>query len=212
LSGVFQWLVTRCRRAPFERPKPKCRNLYRRFEHLTAQVSGQSVMALLDQFPSDPVKARQWVRTLASASRILKTLHRALKAKPSSESKTLTPVPRSSPALLKSIQRQELLDSPHFTQRLQWTRQALSKALRANRVFYVEVRGARFFPAFFTDPQHERRHLEAVSRLLGVVPGGGKWLFFTTPKGSLAGLTPLQALAKGELVAVKAAAMRFMQT
>src|SRR6266851_331041 len=113
--------------------------------------------------------------------------------------------------LLKSIKMQALLDSSDFANRLNWTRQALSKALRANRVFSLEVRGNRYFPAFFTDPRHERRHLEAVSRLLGDVPGGSKWLFFTTPKGSLAGLTPIQALDKGQLVAVKATVERFSQ-
>lgn len=180
-------------------------------EKFTSQVFEQSASAILSQLPSDPVKVRKLSRNLATASSVLEEVQRALTHKPSSEIKALAPAVHGSPALLKSIKMQELLDSSNFTKRLNWTRQALSKALRANRVFFLEARGDRYFPAFFTDPRHERRHLEAVSRMLGDVPGGGKWLFFTTPKGSLSGLTPIQALDKGQLAAVKAAAERFTQ-
>jgi deoxyribodipyrimidine photolyase-like uncharacterized protein len=154
-------------------------------EKFTSQVSEQYASALLDQLPSDPVRVRKLSRNLATASNVLDEVQRALMHKPPSEIKALAPAVHGSPALLKSIKMQELLDSSNFTKRLNWTRQALSKALRANRVFFLEVRGDRYFPAFFTDPRHERRHLEVVSRMLGDVPGGGKWLFFTTPKGSL---------------------------
>lgn len=180
-------------------------------EKFTLQVSEKSATALLNQLPSDPVKVRKLSRNLATASNVLKEVQRALMQKPASSITALAPTAQGSPALLRSIKMQELLDSGNFTKRLNWTRQALSKALRANRVFFLEARGDRYFPAFFTDPRHERRQLEAVSRMLGDVPGGGKWLFFTTPKGSLSGLTPIQALDKGQLVAVKAAAERFMQ-
>jgi len=180
-------------------------------EKFTSQVFEQSASAILSQLPSDPVKVRKLSRNLATASSVLEKVQRALMHKPPSEIKALAPTVHGSPALLKSIKMQGLLNPSDFTKRLNWTRQALSKALRANRVFFVEARGDRYFPAFFTDPRHERRHLEAVSRMLGDVPGGGKWLFFTTPKGSLSGLTPLQALDKGQLVAVKAAAERFTQ-
>jgi len=180
-------------------------------EKFTSQVFEQSASAILSQLPSDPVKVRKLSRNLATASSVLEKVQRALMHKPPSEIKALAPTVHGSPALLKSIKMQGLLNPSDFTKRLNWTRQALSKALRANRVFFVEARGDRYFPAFFTDPRHERRHLEAVSRVLGDVPGGGKWLFFTTPKGSLSGLTPLQALDKGQLVAVKAAAERFTQ-
>jgi hypothetical protein len=180
-------------------------------EKFTSQVFEQSASAILSQLPSDPVKVRKLSRNLATASSVLEKVQRALMHKPPSEIKALAPTVHGSPALLKSIKMQELLDAGNFTKRLNWTRQALSKALRANRVFFLEVRGGRYFPAFFTDPRHERRHLESVSRMLGDVPGGGKWLFFTTPKGSLSGLTPIQALDKGLLVAVKAAAERFTQ-
>jgi deoxyribodipyrimidine photolyase-like uncharacterized protein len=148
-----------------------------RLEKFASHVSAQSAAALLNQLPSDPVKVRKLSRKLATASSVLNEVQRALMHKLPSEIKALAPAVHGSPALLKSIKMQELLDSSNFAKRLNWTRQALSKALRANRVFFLEARGDRYFPAFFTDPRHERRHLEAVSRMLGDVPGGGKWLF-----------------------------------
>jgi hypothetical protein len=85
-------------------------------------------------------------------------------------------------------------------------RQALSKALAARRVFFVEHQGARYYPSFFADPKYERRQIETVSKALGDLPGGAKLAFMTTPKASLAGRTPLEALAVGEVAAAKAAA------
>ena len=180
-------------------------------EKFTSEVAEQSASVRLNQLPSDPVKVRKLSRKLAAASSVLEDVQRALSQTSPAKIKALAPPIHGSHALLKSIKRQELLNSGNFTERLNWTRQALSKALRAKRVFFLEARGDRYFPAFFADPRHERRHLEAVSRMLGDVPGSGKWLFFTTPKGSLSGLTPIQALDKGQLVAVKAAAERFTQ-
>jgi hypothetical protein len=109
------------------------------------------------------------------------------------------------------VRRQELLEPAEFAARLHWTRQALSKALAARRVFYVEVKGARYYPAFYADSQYERRHLEAVSKALGDLPGTSKLQFLSTPKASLSGLTPLEALSDGKLAAVKAAAEAFAQ-
>ena len=104
------------------------------------------------------------------------------------------------------IREGSLVEPAEFASRLDWTRQALSKALMSHRVFYVEVRGARYFPSFFTEPRYERRHLEAVSKALGSLPGATKLWFMSSPKGSLAGQTPLQALAKGKVAeAVRAA-------
>ena len=114
-------------------------------------------------------------------------------------------------ALNQEIRSGSLLDSGSFASRLHWTPQALSKALAARRVFYVEVGGIRYFPAFYADPLYERKQLEAVTKLLGDLPGGAKLQFFSTPKGSLGRLTPLQALAKGQLVKVKVAAEGFAQ-
>ena len=104
-----------------------------------------------------------------------------------------------------------LLESSAFASALGWTRQALSKALGARRVFYVEVRGSRYYPAFFADSRYERRRLEAVSKALGDLPGSAKLLFMTMPKASLGGLTALQAIERGGYEAVRTAAAGFAQ-
>lgn len=113
---------------------------------------------------------------------------------------------------LESMVRQgELLPSSQFTHQLGLTRQALSKALASNRVFYVDFKSERYFPAFFTHPEYQRSQLEAVSKALGELPGGAKLQFFLTRRGSLAGETPLAALAKGKLKTVKALAEDFAE-
>lgn len=109
------------------------------------------------------------------------------------------------------IRKRELLESAAFATRLGWTRQALSKALAARRVFFIEHRGARYFPAFYADKRYDRRQLEATTKLLGDLPGGAKLQFFLNTRGSLGKRTPLQALERGRLADVKAAAEGFVQ-
>lgn len=114
-------------------------------------------------------------------------------------------------AFLALVKAGLLLPAGEFTARMNWTRQALSKALAANRVFFIEDQATRYYPAFYLDVRYERRHLEDTAKLLGDLPGGSKWQFFTSPKGSLGGLTPLDALLKGMLQQVKVAAEGFAQ-
>lgn len=104
-----------------------------------------------------------------------------------------------------------LLEPAAFAARLGWTRQALSKALAARRVYFVEVDGVRYYPTFFADSRYERRHVEALSKALGELPGATKLHFMTTPKASLSALSPLQALAQGQFAAAKVAAEGFAQ-
>jgi hypothetical protein len=146
------------------------------------------------------------VRTLGTLERRMEQVRQLLLA-------TLGRVP--SPEAKSTVQRMvragELLDSAAFAEKMGWTRQALSKALAAKRVFFVEEGGVRYYPAFFASKQHERRHVESVSKLMGDLPGGAKLQFFLTGKGSLNRATPLAALAKGHTAAVKAAAEGFAQ-
>ena len=113
--------------------------------------------------------------------------------------------------------RGELLESAQFQKRAGITRQALSKAIAARRMFYLEAGGVRAYPAFYLDASLERAQVEAVTKLLGDLSGGSKWLFFTTSKGSLAKLgsgrarTPLQALMDGDFDKVKQAAIGYAE-
>ena len=104
-----------------------------------------------------------------------------------------------------------LVDSAAFVDRLKVSRQALSKALKAHRVFYVEVSGQRFYPDFFLDKRYERRQVELVSKALGELPGASKLQFFLTKKASLEGKTPLDALARGHFSRVRIAAQGFAE-
>lgn len=110
------------------------------------------------------------------------------------------------------IGKGQLLDARAFQELMGWsTRQALSKAVQTNRVFYVTHKAERYFPAFYGDSALERSHLETVSRILGDLPGGSKLQFFLAPKRSLDGQTPLQALAAGRFSKVKDIASAFAE-
>ena len=87
----------------------------------------------------------------------------------------------------------------------------LDKALRANRIFAIELSGKSFIPAFFLDARFERRHLHSICRVLGDLHSGSKLQFFTTPKGSLSGRTPLDALADRSVAAVRRTAQGFVE-
>jgi hypothetical protein len=106
-----------------------------------------------------------------------------------------------------------LLPSAAMRERLGISRQALSAALRAQRLFALSgPSGDYLYPAFFADPGLDRAVLERVCRTLGALPGGAKWEFFTTPRQSLGRKTPLQALARGKVDAVLAAAAAFAES
>lgn len=108
------------------------------------------------------------------------------------------------------IKAGRLLGSAGMRERLGISRQALSAAVRAQRLFVLSGPSGDFlYPAFFADDRHDRAVLEKVSRALGSLPGGAKWEFFTTPRLSLGKKTPLQALAKGQVEEVLAAAAAF---
>jgi hypothetical protein len=111
----------------------------------------------------------------------------------------------------KLIDEGRLVDPRVFIENLSFSRQGLSKALKANRVFYVDVSGGRFYPDFFFDSRYQRKQLELVSKMLGDLPGASKLKFFTTKKLSLSGKTPLEALAEGQLTRVQTAARGFVQ-
>jgi hypothetical protein len=105
----------------------------------------------------------------------------------------------------------QLISPAALAEGLKFSRQALSKALKAHRLFYVDVQGRRHFPAFFLDPRYERRQLEDVCRALGELPGASKLQFFMTRKASLQGVTPLEALANGQFARVRTAAQGFAE-
>ena len=92
----------------------------------------------------------------------------------------------------------QLLSSADLCERLHITRQALSKAVRDKRMFWIDgPAGVQWYPSFFATEHIQRRDIGRVSVALGDLPGPAKWQFFTTPKHSLNGKTPLAALESG---------------
>jgi len=109
----------------------------------------------------------------------------------------------------KELENKAIIPSGELTEKLGITRQALNKAVQANRIFCVEVGGENYYPAFYGDPDLERRQAEKTAKALGNLLGWQKWQFFTTPKASLDGLTPIEALKKGQVERVIKAAYGF---
>jgi len=60
-------------------------------------------------------------------------------------------------------------------------------------------------------PAQFARQLRLICNVLAGSPVGGQWIFLTTPKGSLGGLTPFQALALGRYAEVRVAARGWVE-
>jgi hypothetical protein len=104
-----------------------------------------------------------------------------------------------------------VLPSEEFARRAGLTQTALTVALVSGRIFGVEIDGRLMIPAFYLDRGLDARQLSSVTRLLFGLPSGSKLRFFTSPKGSLFGQTPLQALRLGQYRLVRAAALGFAE-
>ena len=111
-----------------------------------------------------------------------------------------------------SIDPSLLLEEGEFRRRMGWTAQKLEAEEARGRVFHLGIGQASRYPAFYAEfDAGGRRTLAAVCQLLGDLPDGSKWQFFTGGKGSLAGSTPLAALREGRLRQVKATAEGFAE-
>jgi hypothetical protein len=104
----------------------------------------------------------------------------------------------------------QLIDAVELSRRMRRSLKQLAESTNRNRLFFVERSGIRLFPDFFGDRRFRRRHLYEVCEHLGSLPGGSKLQFFSTPKGSLGQITPLEALQRGGMLSkVKKAADGF---
>lgn len=101
------------------------------------------------------------------------------------------------PNLAQPFEAPYLVDEGEFVRISRMPTELVEKAVAEGSMFCV-VRNARaMYPSFFADPSFDQRHVRAVCQRLGNLPGGSKWQFFTAPKGSLGGITPLHALFQG---------------
>jgi hypothetical protein len=104
------------------------------------------------------------------------------------------------------VEQGEVLDSRTICDLLDMTRQSLSRAVGAGRLFSLEVGPDVYYPRFFADPYISRRQLEKVCKALGDLSGWMKYNFFTQPRLSLSERTPLEELRRGNIDAVLEAA------
>ena len=164
-------------------------------------------------------EAKVLVQALDELEKNLRALRRFFDAIPGGDRRSSANMAAANPAIgLKfdtteaMVDKGQLVDPVKFQELIGWkSRQAVWKAATGNRVFFMEHQAGRYFPTFYADPAYQRSHLEAVTRILGDLPGGSKLQFFLTRKGSLGGKTPLEVLASGGLAKVKSAAMAFAE-
>lgn len=112
-------------------------------------------------------------------------------------------------ARLNDIASKKLLTSGEIADRLHLKPAAVTAAVRSHRMFALAGPGGKYYPAFFADEKYDRNVLEEICKALGEVSGGSKWEFFTGPRQSLNGKTPLDAVAKGNVKEVLATAAAF---
>jgi hypothetical protein len=165
------------------------------------------------QFASNSFKASQRPQAVSIAQDIASTFERIATLLAAQEADSLLAVARkrAQDTHASLVARKAVIPSGKLTEALGISRQALSKAVQAQRIFAVEVGGENFYPGFFADPAIERRRLERVSKVLGSLDGWQKWQFFTKPKASLGGVTPLEALKRGRYEQVETAAAGFAE-
>lgn len=98
-------------------------------------------------------------------------------------------------ARAKLAKEGRLLEPAEFMGRAGVTRQAIHQRLKTGSLFTVDgPNGVTYYPAFFVDESLDRRTVARVSRALKELPGASKWAFFTNPRRSLGGLTPLEVI------------------
>lgn len=109
------------------------------------------------------------------------------------------------------IENKDIVPYSVLQEELGRERLAFEKATRDCRILMLCVDGQYYFPAFYLDGSIDHVHLGSVVKSLGELDPWTKWQFFTTPKLTLNGETPLEALRKGKLESVLNAAGSFLE-
>jgi hypothetical protein len=175
--------------------------------HRAALAAGEGAEEVLREAVRDAVST-----VAGSKPGVVKALAEVANAAVKIASERLTPRQQAMQSRAELVASKAVLPSAEMTERLGVTRQALSQAVGARRLFALEFRGSDYYPAFFADPEQDKRQLEATAKALGDLPGWSKWQFFTTPKLPLHGKTPLQALKEGKLQGVLKLAQGFAES
>jgi hypothetical protein len=98
-------------------------------------------------------------------------------------------------ARAKLAQEGHFLEPGQFLAASGVSRQAIHQQTRTGALFSVDgPHGVTYYPAFFADPKYDRNAVRRVARAMKDLPGSSKWVFFTSPRLSLGGLSPLEVL------------------
>jgi len=171
---------------------------------LTAQVSREMSQEVLESLRKMP--------TAEIGDAVLRGLRRASPSAVAGTPLTIASLEASALEGRRQMAKDgEIIPLAELAKRLALTRQALNKAQSEQRLFFLPVGADRFYPAFWADPELDRPQLERISRALGHLSGWSKWQFFTRPKGSLGGRTPLEMLKAGQLELVERCAKAFLE-
>jgi hypothetical protein len=140
-------------------------------------------------------------------------MSKARNAPPEANKAFLTQFASNENASIKRLaETGDLLKSRQLAERLGVSPQAIYKAVGDLRMFSLDAGGRnKLYPAFFADQGLERDQLATVCKELNHLPGTSKWQFFTTPRPSLSKKNPLEALRKGKIADVMAAAKAFKE-
>ncbi|MDR6382137.1 hypothetical protein [Paraburkholderia caribensis] len=96
---------------------------------------------------------------------------------------------------LKLAAEGKLLELAQFRERSGLSRQAIQQQINSEALFTVDgPEDVTYYPAFFADTQCDQATVRRVARALKGLAGGSKWIFFTSPRLSLDGLTPLEVI------------------
>ena len=172
-------------------------DLIGRVEQFTSHAARLQLTRDVERLAANAEKVRDLqgtIRRIVDPSENIQSIQRALESAARVETAPQNSVQSTFDDLLANG---ELLESAEFQKQAGWTRQALSRAVLAGRIFYIEVEGIRAYPAFYLDLRYNRKDVESVTKLLGDISGGSKWLFFTALKGSLAIAGAVSAEARG---------------
>lgn len=97
---------------------------------------------------------------------------------------------------LKLAAEGRLLELSQFLERSGLSLQAIHQQLNSGALFTVDgPEGVNYYPAFFADTKYDRASVRRVARALKGLAGSSKWIFFTSPRLSLGGLTPLEVIS-----------------
>lgn len=109
------------------------------------------------------------------------------------------------------IEKKLIVSADEICEALGFTRRSLNKALKENRMFYLQQGRRHYYPVFYADGRLSRPVLEDITLVLGDLTGSQKWQFFTRPKNSLFGKTPIEALQEGLVDNVLKSAWGFVE-